>query len=333
MLLRTAYTRLRRRIFMSVCLRWVMSRAIFEAPTTRPWASWIGEMVSETSIGLPSLRLRTVSKCVIRSPRFSRSTISVSSASRPSGMSSDYRSADHFLRAVTQQLLGAAVPARDHPVEGLADDGIVGRFHDRRHPRGGLLRPFSLGDVADYPEQIAVGHRGRDHFHRKNRAVLAPELPLPVMNGPSPDLLQHGLDFPDLRFRDDVRSMQPDQFAAGIAEHPAHALVGVEVAALRIGDQDAVGRMLEERTVAPVAFVPGSFSLLTRSPPFRRASGARRQFPRCPGGGSRQRATRSAMPRILRAGGRPALPPITPTRVAPRTTIANAMAALIIGAR
>ena len=35
-----------------------MSRAIFEAPTTAPLASTIGEIVSETSNWLPSLRSR-----------------------------------------------------------------------------------------------------------------------------------------------------------------------------------------------------------------------------------------------------------------------------------
>ncbi len=40
----------------------VMSRAILDAPTTRPSWFLIGEMVSDTSIRLPSLRRRTVSK-------------------------------------------------------------------------------------------------------------------------------------------------------------------------------------------------------------------------------------------------------------------------------
>jgi len=39
-----------------------MSRAIFEAPATRPLASWIGETVSEIGTAEPSLRFRTVSK-------------------------------------------------------------------------------------------------------------------------------------------------------------------------------------------------------------------------------------------------------------------------------
>lgn len=50
--------RCRSRAFLSS----VMSRAIFEAPTIRPRAFRIGEIVSEISARLPSFRCRTVSK-------------------------------------------------------------------------------------------------------------------------------------------------------------------------------------------------------------------------------------------------------------------------------
>jgi hypothetical protein len=39
---------------------WVMSRPIFEAPMMRPEASRMGETVSETSMTVPSFRLRFV---------------------------------------------------------------------------------------------------------------------------------------------------------------------------------------------------------------------------------------------------------------------------------
>jgi len=38
-----------------------MSRAILEAPTTRPLASLIGDTATATSSSVPSLRMRTVS--------------------------------------------------------------------------------------------------------------------------------------------------------------------------------------------------------------------------------------------------------------------------------
>jgi hypothetical protein len=37
-----------------------MSRAIFDAPTTRPLPSLMGDTVSDTSISVPSLRRRVV---------------------------------------------------------------------------------------------------------------------------------------------------------------------------------------------------------------------------------------------------------------------------------
>ena len=61
-----------------------MSRAIFEAPTTSPWASFTGEIVSETLRRDPSLRKRIVSKWSTRSPRLSRARI-LGSSSRWSG--------------------------------------------------------------------------------------------------------------------------------------------------------------------------------------------------------------------------------------------------------
>ena len=53
----------------SARLRSVMSRAMVEAPKTRPSSSTSGEIVRATSIRVPSFRTRTVSHWVIRSPR------------------------------------------------------------------------------------------------------------------------------------------------------------------------------------------------------------------------------------------------------------------------
>jgi PAS domain-containing protein len=50
----------------------VMSRAILDAPTIFPREFLIGEMVSEMSTRLPSLRCRTVSKCSMRHGESSR---------------------------------------------------------------------------------------------------------------------------------------------------------------------------------------------------------------------------------------------------------------------
>jgi len=78
-----------RRAAMFAAMRSVMSRAIFDAPTTRPVSSCIGDTVSEIGISVPSLRCRIVSKWVSDSP----------ARMRPSTMSSsDWRSAGIIIR-------------------------------------------------------------------------------------------------------------------------------------------------------------------------------------------------------------------------------------------
>ena len=52
----------------SARLLWVMSLTILDAPTTLPASSKIGDSVTDTLIGEPSLRIRTVSKWLTRRP-------------------------------------------------------------------------------------------------------------------------------------------------------------------------------------------------------------------------------------------------------------------------
>lgn len=73
-------------IAFSARLRSEMSRAIFKAPMIRPFASFTGEIVSEMSSRVPSLRRRIVSKWSTRSPRLRRSSISGSSGCRSDGI-------------------------------------------------------------------------------------------------------------------------------------------------------------------------------------------------------------------------------------------------------
>ncbi len=65
----------------------VMSRATFDAATTRPPSSRTGDMVTEMSMTRPSFETRTVSNGSTRSPRRSLSRITTSSSSRSGGMS------------------------------------------------------------------------------------------------------------------------------------------------------------------------------------------------------------------------------------------------------
>ena len=62
-----------------------MSRATFEIPMIAPEDALIGEMLSETSIRLPSFRRRTVSFCSIRSPQPIRRNASCISGRRSIG--------------------------------------------------------------------------------------------------------------------------------------------------------------------------------------------------------------------------------------------------------
>src|SRR5947199_727196 len=66
--------------------RSLMSRAVFEAPMTSPFAFLIGDTVREISKRVPSFRMRVISKCSIFSPWLMRARISSSSASRSGGM-------------------------------------------------------------------------------------------------------------------------------------------------------------------------------------------------------------------------------------------------------
>ena len=74
----------------SARLRAVTSRTIFDAPTTLPASSLIGEIVSDTRMRLAVARARrSVSKCSTRCPAFRLAMISSSSASRSGGMTSE----------------------------------------------------------------------------------------------------------------------------------------------------------------------------------------------------------------------------------------------------
>jgi hypothetical protein len=76
-----------------------MSRATFEAPTTRPLESLIGDTVSEISSLRPSFVWRTVSKWSTFSPRLIWLKILSSSSRRSSGM----------IRRIEQLKFGAGV--------------------------------------------------------------------------------------------------------------------------------------------------------------------------------------------------------------------------------
>ena len=111
-----------------VLLASVMSRATFDMPMVSPDGALIGDMLSETSTGVPSLRMRTVSFWSIRSPQPIRRMVSSTSVSRSGGTMSAMFFPDGLRRAIAVQALGGQIPAGDGAVERLRDDGVVGRF-------------------------------------------------------------------------------------------------------------------------------------------------------------------------------------------------------------
>ena len=115
----------------SARLRSVMSRATFAAPIIVPSASRIGETLSETSMIRPSFVSRWVSKWPTARPAGY-----APGSGHVLGMLRRHQGgdglADDLGGGVAQDPLGGLIPARDDPVERLADDGVVGGFDDGR---------------------------------------------------------------------------------------------------------------------------------------------------------------------------------------------------------
>ena len=84
----------------------------------------------------PSARSRSVSKCSIRCPAFRLAMIWSSSAMRSGGITSEMCRPTASRGGVAEQPFGRGVPALNHAVERLADDGVVRRFDDRREQPG-----------------------------------------------------------------------------------------------------------------------------------------------------------------------------------------------------
>ena len=118
------------RSFRSARKRLPMSRAMPAAPTTSPAGFRIGEIESETSIPLPSLPWRTVSKRGRRCHHCRPP--SGSAALRRSGLRGENGDifADNFLARITEQHFRSPVPTDDGSVQGYGVNRIVGRFYD-----------------------------------------------------------------------------------------------------------------------------------------------------------------------------------------------------------
>ena len=146
----------------SAC-RWrVTSRTIFDAPTTVPASSLIGEMVSETRMRLAVAPQPLGLEVFDPLSGLQAGDDLVLFGDAVGGDDQGDVAADGLLGGVAEQPLGAGVPALDDAVQRLADDGIVGGLDDRCEQAGGqqLAGPVALdapllGDVTE--DQHAAG--------------------------------------------------------------------------------------------------------------------------------------------------------------------------------
>src|SRR3984893_11290180 len=123
----------------STSLSWVTSRAVLEAPTIFPEASFTGEMVSDTVILFFSLKFRRNDQ----SDRLSNSLF--------------FRVAEYALRS--------RVPAGDDPVKVFRDNCVLRRLHDRCQSGSYFFNRLLLGDIyarANVTLELALRANTRD---------------------------------------------------------------------------------------------------------------------------------------------------------------------------
>ena len=101
------------------------------------------------------------------------------------------RLSNDLLSFVSEQALGAAIPAPDYAVEILADDGIVGGLHNGGELPGRLLRTPAFGDVAHQAQKptSALLELADASLHREGGAVFAPMSSLEGDRSPGDDAL------------------------------------------------------------------------------------------------------------------------------------------------
>ncbi len=222
-------------------LRSVMSRAIFEAPTTRPSLSRIGETVREMSMK-PSVlrnadRLEVIDSLSPRDPREDLVFLV-----EPIGRDDQGdRPTNGLVGRVAEEPFGPGIPRADHAVEGFADDGVMGGFDDCCETRLRLFGRSALGHVAE--DQHRPDGRSRIVPDRCGAVVDRPLFPVPgnenrVVRHPNHSPLPQGsdggvLDWLPSSFVDDLEDLgqrspdglvlRPAGQGLGDAVHECHA--------------------------------------------------------------------------------------------------------------
>jgi hypothetical protein len=124
----------------------------------------------------------------------------------------------------------------------------------------GRLGGQALGDVPDAALESAVGELREADFRRQARPVLAPVPPLDEEPGSGRGLGEahvHVVRGQRIVVRAQARRGPRQELIAGVAQHPADRRVRLDVAAGLVRDEDAVGRLVDERAVELLAFAQG----------------------------------------------------------------------------
>ncbi len=156
------------RNWRSSSFRSVMSRAIFEHPTTCPAAV----ENRERSSGKPGYAGRPCDASwfplvQLFSPRPMRSRMPSSSCFRVRGQQALNGLPDDFAGFVAENLFRAVVPTSHNTVQIFADDCVLRRFHNGRHPRAHFIAAFPF---RHRPQRKNGLHRFAAHTHRGHGA-------------------------------------------------------------------------------------------------------------------------------------------------------------------
>ena len=228
-----------------------MSRAIVETPVTAPRWSRIGETVSAMSIRRQSLRILTVSKFSISLARADSLEQFRHLALMLRRDEHVERAADHLLRVVAVDPLGAAVPAGDDPVQPPADHRIGGAVDDRGELAPRAVGHHPLADVADRagevgaPVDLPVDERERD------RELLAVAAQPDQLHGLADHPALAGLDEPPqprlVRGPEALRHQHPDlaadRLGRRVAEQPLGGGVDVGDPPVLVAGDDRLDRV------------------------------------------------------------------------------------------
>jgi len=105
---------------------------------------------------------------------------------------------------------------------------------------------LALGDVDDDGLQPTVRALSASDLASEVGAILAAETPLADDHFPALEARDLRTDALHFRRIEDVGDRQAQQFLAGVAQHRAAGGIHVDIGAPRVGDEDAVRRLLDK---------------------------------------------------------------------------------------